>query len=76
MKWFSQNHPTYFLKDIRSLKEKLVPQMMPCDQENNTYCAGVVSNSGSFITNPDTHCVLFFRDVDFYFRLLYTTVGI
>ena len=57
----SQNHPIYWISPtiVRFFEEKLVPQMIPCDQKSNTYYAEVVSNSGSFITNPDTHCIYF-----------------
>lgn len=56
----------------RSLGETLVPQKKAIHIVQDW----LVGDSVSFITNPYTHCALFVRDVDFYFRLLHTTVGI
>lgn len=56
----------------RSLGETLVPQKKAIHIVQDW----LVGDSVSFITNSYTHCALFVRDVDFYFRLLHTTVGI
>lgn len=75
---FPQKHLIYWIFPtvVRFLGGNLVPQKVSREQEINMFCVRVDGNSASFIRNPYTYCALFFRDADFYFRLLHTALGL